>query len=490
MDTKFLVESNYYSLLKEYTGAKTPNLKLDSRYFKDSPQIVASIEAFLDLEEKWTPIEYSVIKKLVTHEAFQSRTGVQNGIIVDDDYQYTFPDDREDNDDTNTINLKFCFLTTYNRDIYRLENETSKKNELLQYKLNVAEFLHLQLKKFLRRAGTPMITHSLENDIDKYKAWKKLFYQVYVNKRGYQRITCQVTKVVETLESNINNDNRTFKHEATNTPYMARIYDCIMMLFPMAATRIPPSSLPISIIKTTTSRQQSKMISKGENKGESKGENKGESKRKRSTTDNPPIAIRKTAVNKNKHNICQIYCEKKLSILPMTGDGDCQFLSISAISETILPVSVAELRNICATKVLDKLSVTDGELFVLYETHLDERRNEKWFQKFRGDWRFEADSYRRALSAALKTNDFWGDEWTLDIIALHYHLCFFVVNDACNIIYKTKSCYQDRVALLHYNRTTLHYSPIYASNSINDRAQFFFDYADDCINAMMSTLHV
>lgn len=474
INRKFLVESNYYALLKEKCVIQPPAANPDVKY-ELSAEVVENINDFLDLKLEWTPSEYSVIKELATTKAFDSCVGIAKSVLIDDDYQYTFPDDKEQVPVTKNIDLKFCFPTTFDPIVDRIDRQAQL--ELERHSLSASSFLETQLLKFtahVHTQGKTLYNHRLEDTPFKYNAWKNLFYQVYVNRRGYQKISCHQFKTVVSLKTNIDNDQRSFGSDATDyTMYMARVYDIIFALYP-SSIRDENPSLPLTISTKTPIDA-----------------------RKRSVEKTSPNKMQKITINQGSSELsCRIKCNHKLYISSNSETSDCQFLALCTILNSrpnTKKVTVQNLRALCAERAEDSNRFSDIALEEVFYKHMDEQDGEPWLEPFQ-EMVFDAALYRKVMAKAIRRNQYWGDDWTVNVIAEFYGLCLFVINENCKIIHETPFCKSDaidrnsiKVAVLHLKGRL--YSSVFSFQDSKD-FEFLFDFSDDCISKMMQNLRM
>lgn len=180
-----------------------------------------------------------------------------------------------------------------------------------------------------------------------------------------------------------------------------------------------------------------------------------------------------------KHVFCEKKCKQNLLLAQTLDQGDCQFDSVLQILHSMSEFSwsINTLRQICARAI--RTDYDDESLLVIRLAHAEDRITEDWIQNVSTNMSLA--EYRDVVSFAMLTNDFWGDQYTLNMMSTELGIKFLTLDQDCNIVHETPDVVGvDSVALLYLE--DLHYSPLYKSTH-DEKRQFIFDRHDECIQA-------
>lgn len=208
--------------------------------------------------------------------------------------------------------------------------------------------------------------------------------------------------------------------------------------------------------------------------------NKNTSTSTSSKTNSSTSAKSIKVVDNNQTVFCSHKCKNNLLYLsPTLTQGDCEFDSVRQIinSENLgTQWTIEDLRELCAAEVK---RIPTSEIMIMRAAYDEDRVSEKWMRRL--PLNLTISEYQNILSQAMKTNDFWGDQFTLNMMSFHLNIQFIVLDLHCNIVHTTSAPFGSHIGLLY--REGLHYSPLYTMTSTNER-RFVFNFDDRCIKTL------
>lgn len=199
-----------------------------------------------------------------------------------------------------------------------------------------------------------------------------------------------------------------------------------------------------------------------------------------------PLSIHQNVTNhkarfdESRIVFCAHKCKnKQLYLSPTLDQGDCEFDSVRQIinsEDTVKQWTIKNLRMMCASE-MRKVPIRD--LVTIRTIYDEDRITEQWMIDLPPSAPIR--EYLDALTQAMKTSDFWGDQYTLNMMASKLKLQFLILDRYCNVVHHTPSPAGSHIGLLY--RDGMHFQPLYTLTDENEK-RFVFNFDDKCIKAL------